>query len=50
VVVTFDVVVGDWYYSKDVTHNKNERIYMGKGKECVINLVQFWAHASSKKN
>jgi hypothetical protein len=23
---------------------------MGRGKECVLSLVQCWAHANSKKN
>jgi hypothetical protein len=48
-VTTFDIAMGDWYYNNDATHNKNERIYMGKGKEFVLSLVQFKAHASSKK-
>jgi len=46
VVVVTSNVVGDWYYSKDATHNKNERIYMGKGKKIIFSLVQFKAHAS----
>ncbi len=49
-VDTFDVVMGDWYYNNDATHNKNERIYMGKGKESVLSLVQFKVHANSQKN
>jgi len=48
VVVTSNVV-GDWYYSKDATHNKNERIYMGKGKKIILSLVQSRAHASFLK-
>jgi len=48
-VATFDVPVGDWYYNNDVTHNKNERIYIGKGKEFIFSLVQSKVHASSKK-
>jgi len=48
-VATFDVPVGDWYYNNDVTHNKNERIYMGKGKESILSLVQSKVHASSIK-
>jgi hypothetical protein len=49
-VATFDVPVGDWYYNNDATHNKNERIYMGKGKESILSLVQSKVHANSKKN
>jgi hypothetical protein len=49
-VATSNVAVGNWYYSKDATHNKNERNYMGRNKEFVFNLVQFGVHASSKKS
>jgi len=48
IVATFDVAMGDWYYNNDATHNKNERIYMSRGKEFVLNLVQSKVHASSK--
>jgi hypothetical protein len=27
VVATVDVVGGEWFYYKDASHNKNERIY-----------------------
>jgi hypothetical protein len=47
-VATFNVFVGDWYYNKDATHNKNERIYIGRNKDSVFNFVQFGAHANSK--
>ncbi len=49
VVATVDVVVGEWFYYKDASHNKNERIYTRRINELVLNLVQFGAHASSKK-
>jgi len=35
-------------YNKDATHNKNERIYIGRG-QFAFNIVQFGNHASSKK-
>jgi hypothetical protein len=50
VVATIDVVVGEWFYYKDASHNKNERIYTRRRSELVLNLVQFGVHASSKKS
>jgi hypothetical protein len=47
-VFTIDVV-GKWYYNKDATHNKNERMYIGRGQKFVFNIVQFGSHASFEK-
>ncbi len=49
IVAMADVVVGEWFYYKDASHNKNESIYTRRRNELVLNLVQFGAHASSKK-
>jgi hypothetical protein len=49
VVAMANVVVDEWFNYKDASHNKNERIYTRRRNESVLNLVQFGAHASSKK-
>jgi hypothetical protein len=50
IVAMADFVVDEWFYYKDASHNKNESIYTRRRNELVLNLVQFGAHASSKKN
>jgi hypothetical protein len=50
IVATINVVIGDWFYSKDALHNKNRRIYRNRGNELVVNLVQAKINGSSKNN
>ncbi len=50
IVATTNVVIGDWFYSKDAFHNKNKRIYTNRGNELVLNLVQVKTNGSSKNN
>jgi hypothetical protein len=38
IVTTIDVVVNEWFYYKNASHNKNERINTGKGNELVLSL------------
>jgi len=47
---TINVVIGDWFYSKDAFHNKNKRINTNRSNELVLNLVQVKTNRSSKNN
>jgi hypothetical protein len=49
IVATADVVVSEWFYYKDASHNENKRIYTKRGNESILNLVQFDILASYKK-
>ncbi len=49
VVATNDVVVGEWFYYKDASHNKNKRIYIKRGNESILNMVHFDVLASHSK-
>jgi hypothetical protein len=37
----------DWYYNKEFTHAKNERLYVGKCFETILSLMQFGVHFGS---
>jgi hypothetical protein len=50
IIATTNVVIGDWFYSKDAFHNKNEKIYTNRGNVLVFNLVQAKTNGSSKNN
>jgi hypothetical protein len=50
IVATINVVIGDWFYSKDAFHIKNKRIYTKRGNELVFNLVPPKTNGSSKNN
>jgi hypothetical protein len=39
IVTTIDVVVDEWFYYKNASHNKNERINTRRGNETVVSLV-----------
>jgi len=41
IIVSSEVVIGDWYYNKESTHAKNERLYVGKWFEIFLSLMQF---------
>jgi hypothetical protein len=49
VVTIVDVVVDEWFYYKDTSHNKNKRFNTWRGNELVLSLVQFRAHVGSLK-
>jgi hypothetical protein len=47
-IITFiGIIVGDWY--KESTHVKNERLYVCRCIETILNQLQFGVHFSSRK-
>ncbi len=38
-ILNFDIVVGDYFYCKDVTHAKNERTYFVQNSKSVVTLM-----------
>jgi hypothetical protein len=49
-IVATSNVIGDWFYSTDAFHDKNEKIYTNRGNELLINLVQAKTNGNSKNN
>jgi len=49
VVAIANIDIGNYFYSKDETHNKNNKIYTNKGNELILSLVQVKIYGSSKK-
>jgi hypothetical protein len=47
-VTTTSVIIGEWFEHKDATHNKNERIHMGRGNDLVLNFIQVDIHRCSQ--
>jgi hypothetical protein len=49
VIASIGMTIGDWYYNKDSTHAKNERLYGSTYTEKKLYQLQFNVHLSSKK-
>jgi len=41
IIASSKVVIGDWYYNKEFTRAKNERLYVGRCFKIDMNLMQF---------
>jgi len=43
------IVVGDYFYCKDIAHAKNEMIYFVQNSKSVMTLMQSGIHLSAQK-
>ncbi len=48
-IPSFGIVVGDYFYCKDVAHAKNERTYFVQNLEFVMTLMQSGIHLGARK-